>query len=167
MDFVAYGDEEGFIAYCDAMGYPIATSPTDDITAALLRGSVYIDGRYRSQFSGKKAGGRSQVREWPRMDATDADDEEIDYTEIPNEVIMATYEAAFRELETPNSLIPDVINSQRVTSERVGPLAVSYASSTVIDASDSWPVIGTIDNIMAPLIGSAAPSKLFGESERV
>ena len=165
-----YGDAATFVEYCDARGYAVdglaSPSPSEEIDQALTRASEYIDGRYRSRFPGKRAQGRSQAREWPRIDAFDAAGEPIGEYELPIEVLNATYEAAFRELENPGSLLPDYVASERIESERVGPLAVTYATSTIMRASDAWPVIGTIENILAPLIGSEA-SGLFGQSTRI
>lgn len=166
-----YGTPNGFVEYCEARGYEIdgtlSPSPSEEIEQALLRASMYIDGKYRGRFSGTKAGGRSQSREWPRQDATDNSGEEIDYTEIPIEVEQATYEAAFREAQSPGYLIPDYVQTERITSERVGPLGVSYADTQVMSAADTYPVIGVIDGILAPLLTTSKSSNLFGESTRI
>jgi hypothetical protein len=166
-----YGNAADFVAYCAARAYPLdglaSPSPSEDIDAALLVASEYIDNVYRSRFSGTKAAGRSQEREWPRADATDAAGEEIDYTEVPVEIERATYEAAFRHLENPGSLMPDYVAAERVSSERVGSLAVTYATSVNLKASDAWPIIGTIEGILAPLIGALTPTSLFGEATRI
>ncbi len=169
-ELIPYGDVDGFVAYCEAMGYALQavspTSPSDELKGALLRGSTYIDGRYRVQFPGKRAGGRSQVREWPRTGAYDAECNAIADDVVPDEVIEATYEAAFREEENPGSLTPDFVGTDVVTSEKVGSLAVTYANSSTTRACDAYPVVGTIDAILAPLLG-AAPTNLFGTSTRI
>jgi hypothetical protein len=166
-----YGDADGYIEYGTARGYDVGTlspSPDERVNQILLVGSIYIDGKFRSGFNGKKVGGRSQEREWPRDGATDADGNEIDITEIPIEVVNATYEAAYREQVSPGSLMPDYVASGRVVSEQVGSLAVTYAQTPVMQASDSWPVIGVIDQILAPLLsGSANRSSLFGQTIRI
>lgn len=167
-----YGNAADFVAYCEERGYEVdglaSPSPSEEIDQALLRASEYIDGRYRSSFSGTKAAGRSQDREWPRSDATDAAGETIDYVEIPTEIERATYEAAFRELQVPGSLLPDYVQAERVQSERVGSLAVTYASSGSLRPEDTYPVIAPIDMILAPLIGSnSTRSNLFGQTTRI
>jgi hypothetical protein len=166
-----YGTPNDFVEYCEERGYPIdgtlSPSPSEEIEQALLRASMYIDGKYRGRFYGTKAGGRSQFREWPRSDAQDASGEAIDYTEIPIEIEQATYEAAFREAQSPGYLLPDYVQTERVTSERVGPLAVSYADNQVLSAGDTYPVIGVIDGILAPLLKASSQSNLFGTSERI
>lgn len=161
-----YGTVDGFFAYCTSLGYAVSSyspSPSEVVEAALMRGSAYIDGKYRSRFPGKRTSGRSQPREWPRIDAIDASGETIADDETPVEIQYATYEAAFRELTTPGSLMPDYVATERVQSERVGDLSVTYANSTIMRASDSWPVIGVIDGILGPLLVSTT-SPLFGET---
>ncbi len=167
-----YGTANAFVEYCDERGYELdgtlSPSPSEEIDQALLRGSMYIDGKYRSRFSGTKSGGRNQDREWPRQDAVDASGEALDYAEVPIEVEQATYEAAFREASLPGSLMPDYVQTERVTSERVGPLSVSYADSQVMKAEDTYPVIGIIDAILAPLlVTTGTQSGLFGQSARL
>jgi len=165
----AYGTIEGFFEYCETMGYDVGDlepSPADPVDAILVRGSVYIDGKYRAQFIGKKTGGRAQDREWPRTGATDAENNPIPSDEVPAEIERATYEAALREHENPGSLVPDYVAAERVKSETVGPLSVTYVDSTVMSAADAWPVIGVIDMILAPLLGVVQGSFYFGEVTR-
>ena len=167
MDF--YGSVDGFFLYCERMGYNIGDlepSPSDSVEAILLRGSTYIDGKYRPQFNGKRTDGRAQDREWPRTDATDADGTAIPSDEVPVEIERATYEAALREHDNPGSLVPDYLATERVKSETVGPLSVTYADATERSAADAWPVIGVIDMILAPLLGETQEAFYFGEVTR-
>lgn len=165
-----YGNADDYIEYGEARGYEVealSPSPSDAIDQYLLVASEYIDAMYRGSFTGSKTGGRSQVREWPRTDATDTDDNAIDSDEIPIEIINATYEAAYREQQDPGSLMPDYVAAERVVSETVGPISTTYARSGVLKASDTWPTIGKIEGILAPLLGSVRPSSLFGTSTRI
>lgn len=164
----AYPDVDKFIEYCTEMGYDVLISPTEDVESGLLRGSVYIDGKYRSRFAGTKVGGREQDREWPRDNATDAAGTAIPNNEIPIEVLRASYEAAFREIMSPGSLTPDYVASERIKSETVGPLSTTYMDGTML-ASDTYPVVSIIDQILAPLLISSgtSSSRLFGQSVRI
>lgn len=167
-----YGNANDFVIYCEARGYEIdgivSPSPSEDIDRGLLVASEYIDGKYRAAFPGSKTGGRSQVREWPRTGAADQDGNELPDDEVPVEIINATYEATYRQIKTPGSLTPDYVASERIQSERVGSLAVTYATSIVMSADDTYPVILTIDMILAPLLGSTSNgSRLFGQSTRI
>src|SRR5690606_19975489 len=60
----------GFAEYMEARGREIRGTWTDEIIdAALLLASEWIDGVYGRLFSGQKAGGFLQDREWPRTGA--------------------------------------------------------------------------------------------------
>jgi len=131
--------------------------------AALLRASVYIDGRYRkryrsgrwvSMFPGEKVLGRAQAREWPRIGAQDYSGNPIGDGEVPAEVEQATYEAALRELVSPGSLSPDFVATSLVKSEKVGPLETTYAvpDASAPGAAPTRPVITLIDEIIAPVL---------------
>jgi hypothetical protein len=160
-DANSYGSLADAYAYHEARGNTAWTSTppspeSDTQKAALIRATSYIDGRYGAKFPGTKKRGREQALAWPREDALDRDGYEIEDDEVPAEVERATFEAALRELVSPNSLNPDVVMTDRVKSEKVDVIAVEYAAST--QASDSIPVVGQIDDILAVLIGGAVSS---------
>lgn len=157
-----YGTAAGYKAYVLAHYGVTVTEEDAVIVQWLLRGSAYIDGRYRKQwpsgrwqslFPGVKTGGRAQLREWGRTGASDYEGNPIGPNEIPIELEYATYEAAKREGEAPGSLSPDYIAAELVTKEKVGPLEVSYAES-VEGSIPTRPVITLIDELIAPLLVS-------------
>lgn len=132
-----------------------AAASEGDRTAALVRGSDYIDQRYTaaactSAFPGRRAGGRAQEREWPRIGAADRAGEAIPADSVPSEVLRATFEAAYRELLAPHSLSPDYVPAEQVTREKVGPIEVSYAAGD--GAQGNRPVVPVIDEILAGLL---------------
>ncbi|MQX25032.1 hypothetical protein GHJ84_29665 [Sinorhizobium meliloti] len=149
-DALAYHQERGNAAWA-------STGDHEAKQSALLRGSVWVDNTYRYRFSGKKTGGRSQEREWPRTDAEDAAGEEIAPDEVPTEIDEAAYEAALRELVKPGSLAPDFDGSKIVKSERkkIGQIEkeMEYAEAT---AKSSLPVFALIDGILATLLAQAS-----------
>lgn len=157
-----YGTVDDADEYHTAHGNTAWTGSDELKTAALVRASAYIDGRYRwrlssgrwvSMFRGVKTGARAQELEWPRTGATDYEGEEIATDEIPREVEYATYEAALRELVEPGSLSPDYTSASQVTKEKVGPIEVQYAESKATDnMTPNRPVIPEIDEILAPLV---------------
>lgn len=130
--------------------------------SALVRGTDYIDGRYRwrltsgrwqSMFPGERTAGRTQAREWPRTGAEDYDGNEIPDDETPIEAEHATYEAALRELVEPGSLSPDYVPSGQVIREKVGPIEVGYSAPQVTDNMlPNRPIIPMIDEIIAPIV---------------
>lgn len=117
--------------------------------AALVRGSDYIDQRYR--FPGTRTGGQAQDRAWPRTGVT-APDGAIPAGEVPAEVERATYEAAFRELVTPGSLSPDYVPARQVVRQKVGPLERTFATAADTGGNPVRPVVSAIDEILAALL---------------
>ena len=166
----AYGTDTGFQEYAVARGLSEVTAAgvtVEQRNEARLRGSEFIDGRFRSVFPGLPADGRAQDREWPRIGAADARGYAIAADETPTEVEHASYEAAVRELVAPGSLLPDVTPSEQVkrTSEQIGPIREEIEYVTASSADASRPDIAIIDAIMARLIGTTRPDFL-GSSGR-
>lgn len=133
-------------AYTSARG--LTPAPDDE---ALLRASEYIDARYRDRFSGRKTGGRTQDKEWPRTGAVDAYGDAIPSNEIPEEVKHATIEAAVRSMANPASLAPDVVPGTIVKKAEVdGAVSVEYFGSG--NPADMLPVYSVIDGILEPVL---------------
>jgi hypothetical protein len=149
-DAESYVSVADFKARLDKLGHSYADFSDAEIESALRRGTAYIDAKYRSAFPGTPTLGREQALEWPREDVYTAISVEIDDDEMPRELIKATIEASRRELTSPGSLTPDYVETDRVVSETVGPLSVTYQNST--GASDARPVITEIDEILAPIL---------------
>lgn len=129
----------------------------DEREAAMTRASDYVDQRY--QYPGRKSGGRSQERQWPRTGATDCDGELIPDNDVPSEVERATYEAAYREAMEPGSLMPDYVPGRLVTREKVGPLEVAYATGKGgADGNPMLPVVSAVDDILSCLVKKSGPA---------
>lgn len=164
-----YGTVEGADAYHEARGNEawtsVASSPEDEKTAALIRATAFVDGRYLSRFPGVRTEGRSQDLQWPRIGSdgapvTDAEGNEIADDEVPAEIISAVYEAALREIESPGSLMPDLDRGGKIKSLTAGSVAITY-----MDGATAETVFTAIDAILAPLLGT--PSKaLWGFAAR-
>lgn len=149
-----YGDLASATAYMAARGYAWAGTD-EDKNAALLRAAEYVDslGRERPCFwVGTKAGGRAQVREWPRTGAVDGFGDAIANDEVPQEIIDAEFQAAWRELANPGSLNPDYVASDTFKQAKVGPLEVTYATSSDTDAIPTKPVVSVINDLIGPLL---------------
>ncbi len=131
----------------------IPVSPQNDLQAqAKLRGAAYIDRKYATQWPGTRVNGREQGMAWPREDALDQEGEEIASDSVPKEVIVAAYEAEWREFQNPGALSPDVVAAQQVLSEKVGSLAVTYSNTTSKTAT--IPTVTEIDDGLANIIGT-------------
>ncbi|MDX0450943.1 hypothetical protein GOD44_12415 [Sinorhizobium medicae] len=159
-----YGNNADFTSYAEAAGYVFPDGTTDaQKTAARQRGSLVID-RYEPKFSGRRTGGYSQERAWPRTGATTYYGEAIPSTEVPAAIINASYEAAFLELTNPGSLSPVVTGSQTVKREKIGQLEVEYSSSSSTDIDDvvalATPVVTTIEGLLWPFLTPVWPGAL-------
>ncbi|MFD2248935.1 hypothetical protein FHS82_001051 [Pseudochelatococcus lubricantis] len=141
-----------------------ATGVTDtQRSAALVRASVYIDGRYGRRYPGQKTGGRAQALGWPREGAKDCAGFNIADDVVPVEIEHAVYEAALVELTAAGSLSPTVTPGRVVTKEKVDVIEVEYGDH-VVSADAMRPVHTIIDDILAPLLCSGV--RYFGKVAR-
>lgn len=164
-----YGTATGYRAYWTARGRVVdPTLDDDDIQAALLVASDWLDNRYRPIWGNGwtfKVGQRDQVREWPRSGYVDYQGYGVDSTTVPIEVQNATYEAAYRELASAGSLTKDYTASKYKSASVDGAVSVTY--NTDIIAADVQLQMPEIDAILYPLNASAyANGNLSGKSGR-
>jgi hypothetical protein len=159
--------------------------PAGDADAALIRGTQYIEGRYRGRWPGSRTKYRGQQGlSWPRFGAYADDGSRMIYrglqqlygayadnnyainigyfiqpNEIPIELIQAVCEAAIRELITPGYLQPDIVTSS-LKKKRAGDTEYDY-----YDHPAAIPLITVIDGILAPIL--LTRTDLFGTTDRV
>lgn len=147
----SYASAAEYVAYRAARGDAEAEDADEEevVEPALRRATAYIDGVYGDRWPGRRVKGRDQALDWPREYARDRGGYEIPKTQVPIEVKRATMEAAAREVATPNSLSADYTPAQRVTSETVGPISVTYADE---QAGDVLPVVPVLDQILSKLL---------------
>lgn len=158
--YVSAGD---CVIYANAHGLTFTDNAAGE--AALRRATGWLDATYMARWPGVRAHGRDQALQWPRTGAEDIDGNPIGDDEIPAELIDALCEAACRELATTGALSPDVVPAQIVQSASVdGAVSVTYAGKPT--AADMMPIITTVDNILAPLIGRKPSAVIFGMSLR-
>lgn len=132
----AYGTTAAYKTWATARGISYAGKSDDEIAAARLRASEYIDATYRSQFPGVKTDGRDQDREFPRSGAVDREGYAIPSDEVPVEIENATYEATKVELVSAYSLAPDIVaGGGTIKREKVGPLETEYQLDGSITAT--------------------------------
>ena len=181
---MSYGDATGFEAYFTARNKEIPGAwDTDSITASLLVASEWIDGVYGPLFIGQKTDGFTQEREWPRSSAT-VIEKQSSYslsptygylasytfpdTEIPTQVLNATYEAAYRHLTTPGSLEVDYTPGKYKSVSIDGALKVEYAQ--INSYTEVQIQIAAVDRLLWPLLDPSVGggmSSLSGGSIRV
>lgn len=161
---------EGFTAYHEERGRELPGTWDDAyINAALLIASEWIDNTYGPSFIGQKFGGFLQDREWPRLGAV-IDDAKYAYVfptdEIPEQVISAVYEAAWRQALTPGSLIVDYTPGKYKSVNVQGAISVEYAQFSsasaiqttypIIDQLLYWLIDGSSDGAMSSYSGAIA-----------
>ena len=148
----AYGTTADCEAYHLARGntaWASASASPDTVReAARVAGSDFIDS-YRRRFPGKKTGGRSQEREWPRTQAVDSEGSVIATDEIPVEIEYASYEAALLIVQgvalTPNQDVGGTVGRKRV---KAGPVE----TETEYNTPSSQPRFQKIMNILQPIL---------------
>jgi len=164
-DAESYNSLEEIAEYATNHGLTFAISPAEAAEAAARRATTWLDGTYRGRYSGTRLNGRDQALQWPREDATDAEDEDIATDEVPAEIKAAHAEAAIRELASPGALNPDFVSGTQAVRKKVGSIEVEYRD-VVMGPEMVRPVVNVVDDILAPLLGNSRSPVISGESSR-
>jgi len=153
-------------AYCTARGLTgwtgHASSPPEDKEAALRRSTAALGLGYT--WKGTKTNGRDQALAWPRDGVVDDEGLALANDTIPTEIAQACCEIAAREIVTPGFMTPDVVLTDRVLREKVGPLETDYAPMP-ITADANRPRLPMVDGLVAGLI-TTGTNALVGASVR-
>lgn len=164
-----YGSASGFTTYHEDRGRTVPDSWTDAvIEAALLVASEWVDNRYGDLFMGFKTDGFLQEREWPRTSAyTNTEPVYVFSTnEIPDRVVHAAYEAAFREATTQGSLYVDYDPSKYKSVSISGALSVDYNQN--LSVSEVQKQIQIVEQLLKPLFDENLDfASLSGSTARV
>lgn len=165
-----YGNAAEFLSYHESRGRDIpGTWEDDSITAALLVASEWLDATYRDSWIGQPTNGYTQDRLWPRTGAYTNTSPSYTFSnsEIPNAVVYATYEAAYRELTTPGSLGGDFTPGKYKSVRVEGAIQVEYRSMfSAGEAQVQMPVLaGLMNPLLSSSLGNASP--LSGDAVRV
>ncbi len=161
----AYGNATDAKAYWADRGMTVPGSWTDqNITKALLVASEWIDGKYETAFSGRRAVPR-QERAWPRTGAFDIEGNSFASSDTPRELLAAVYEATFRQMTTAGSLSVDFTPGKYKRASVDGAVSVEYAAFTY--AHEVQTQFEAIDRAIAPILtGAGNVSMLSGVSVR-
>lgn len=180
----ALSTSESYVSAADCATYAAARAIIFDPTSiysepALRRASAYIDATYRGRFSGYPLQYGVQALEWPRIGAyiriPDLGREEAflysiqayDYigglyyipsNVVPRQVIVATCEAAIREINEPGCLAPDLERGNAIQRLQAGSVSVQYGSNA--------PAVTTFQTIDNALLSLLMPSNMFGGRAR-
>lgn len=164
-----YGNVSDFKTYWNNRGQQAVIIVFDDptITAALLIASGYLDAAFLSQFMGLKSDGRAQLLEWPRIGVQDIYGYAIPSDVPPREIINATYECAFRQLQTPGIFFKDYTASKYKSVSISGAVSVDFAIGSAYDFQTQMPQIAAILLPILTGMGTGAFSPLSGAVGRV
>lgn len=162
-----YGSPAGFANYHNSRQNDISDfDDEEEIEAALLVSSEWIDNRYRMSFGGTKVGLRDQVREWPRDGALDIYGYPVSSETVPHEVEHATYEVALRHLKQPGILSLDFTPNKYQQVSVDGAVSVTFANFG--SYSEIQTQFAIVNEILSALLDSRRMgSRLSGEAIRV
>jgi len=155
-----YGTVAEADTYHSERGNTLWTGTDEVKETAMLRGSQYIDQQYRTQFPGWPTVDRDQVLEWPRNWAFDIYRNDIPSTEVPREVKQASFEAALRELVTPDSLQPDWNPANQNKREKVDVIEVEKMA--IYGPTSVLPIVNIIRGIISPVLTGPMGSSISG-----
>jgi hypothetical protein len=156
-DGTGVDDADSYVSVAELESYIEARHPSFtinyiEVEAALRRATAYIDLTYYGKWIGQPFY-VDQSLLWPRaVSSYYAWLYEIPGG-IPKLLKDATCEAAMREMTSPNSLLPDIVPSERIVEETVGPIHTRYAESGI-----AIPSVPLIDRMLAPLVTSGGQS---------
>lgn len=155
-------------AYCEARGLSdwttAADSPPEVKEGALRRATAFLSSR-AFDWKGTRTDGRDQALAWPRADVTDEEGETVPDDAIPVEIVQACCEIAAREVVTPGFTSPDTTLTDRVKTERIGPMGVEYATAPNT-AEAARPMMLRVHDLVSGLINGTR-NPLVGSTVRV
>jgi hypothetical protein len=157
-----YGTVADFKTYHVDRGRVVSDLWDDSvIQSALLIASEWLDDTYDSYWYGYATGGYTQERRWPRSSAytNNTPSYVFGINEIPQQVINATYEAAFREATSQGSLSVDFTPLKYKSVRIDGAISVDFAIAN--GASDTQLEIPIISRLMNILIDSSRSSSSY------
>lgn len=143
-DAPSYGSDSGFRAYHTSRGRDVSAYENNQIAGARLIASEWIDDSFRDQFQGLKVAPTTQEREWPRTSVVNYYGYTVSSLTVPVQVERATYEAAYRELQSAGALSTDA-RAKPYTQVRIeGAIAVTYGNQDAESLKLQMPIIGQI-----------------------
>lgn len=162
----------GFTIYHEDRGREVPGTWDDGlITSALIIASEWIDNTYGPSFIGQKTGGFVQPREWPRLGAVinDARYAYVFPTDVvPEQVIDAVYEAAWRQANKPGALLVDYTPGKYKSVNVQGAVSVEYAQfSSASEVQTMYPIIDQLLYWLIDGSSSGAMSSFSGAITRV
>ena len=155
---VAYDTAANADAYFAARGITVWTGDESAKEQALIRGTDYLERRYRGRWVGVKATS-IQALAWPRGHISDVDGYAIDATTVPDQVKRANFEAALLVL-TGTNLEPVLSRGNSIKRKKVK-AAVVETETEYLEGAPARDVITSIDGLLEGLIEDDASVPLL------
>ena len=136
--------------------------------AAIRRATQYLSESFR--WKGLRRYDRNdshgyQALAWPRYGVYDREGAYIEDDVIPREIMQATAEAAWYELNDVGGLQPSYIAHDRVKMEKAGPVTITYDTSRQ-DAWGSRPVLLLVMDLIGEFLDERSGNRYSGISIR-
>lgn len=143
-----------------ALGRDFSSYSDAQIEAAIIRATAWLSESFT--WKGWRRHGRNsregyQALAWPRYGVYDREGSYVDDEEIPIEIRWATAEAAWHELQEPESLNPAYTPHGREKKLRAGPVEIEYDLSRQ-DATGARPVLLAVTDLVAEFLNTATGS---------
>lgn len=172
----SYQSVQDWKAYADQHGWDYSAFDDDQIGSSIIRATSAIDLLYESRFPGVQTYEAAQALQWPRKagyvfngvfylgypeTVANAAGWPIPKNSVPDAIVKATAEGAWRELQSPGSLAPDLERGGAIKSIKAGSVGIEYR-----DTAPAGTIYTVLDGLMASLLGAAA-SQYSGRVVRV
>lgn len=159
---MAYGDDSGFQAWLDSMGYVLPVG-APSIAVLRARGSAYLDATYEPLWTGQRADPLVQTDAWPRVNATINCVVAIPSDVTPPQVITASYRAGLLLASTLAS--PSASTGARVKRQKVDVIEREFFDDGASQAGSAGGFVDPeIDGAMRAFICADTGAGFFFES---
>jgi hypothetical protein len=145
--FVSLAD---FKAYCDARGRDYSSLSDTALEQAIVRATQYLSDAYVWQGWRVKERGHqdgTQALAWPRSGVVDRLGYSIAINSVPVEIVRATNEVAWYEANNVEALAPTYTPHEKVKSESVGEISITYESGSRSPAG-ARPVLLLVEDLI-------------------
>ena len=154
--------------YWTSRGYEFSTCTELQQEAAVRRATHYLSESFR--WKGLRRYDRNdshgyQALAWPRYGVYDREGAYVEDDVIPRELMQATAEAAWYEMNDPEGLQPAYVAHDRVRMEKAGPVAITYDTSRQ-DAWGARPVLLSVLDLISEFLDERAGNRYSGVSIR-
>jgi hypothetical protein len=163
-DAESYLSVEEFKTYADGVGYDYSDYTDTQIEQALRRGTMWFDAIYGVLLAGDLVS-TTQALALPQDNLYDYRGNLAPSDSIAPVFKKATAEGVYRELVSPNSLLPVVVETEIIKSVKVDTIGVEYEKSSR-GAYGSIPSLSVVDGMMRPWVGIRNAGVVTGRAER-